>query len=144
MDNDAIGLALKVGTIGDEMTNSVQAINSGTSIATIKGLMAEFSIKHLPVVDDGHIVGLVSDRDLKLAQAVSSDPNFHTSATARDVLVADPYVAAPDTPLGDVLTVMLRRRIGSAIIAERGVLMGIFTRSDGCRVLVRLLRGSDR
>ena len=141
MNNDVIESTLKVGTVGEEMTDSVQAINSATSIATIKGLMAEFATNHLPVVDDGHIVGLVTDRDLKLAQAVSSDPNFHNSATARDVLVA-PYVTAPDTPLDDVLTVMLQRRIGSAIVVEHGVLLGIFTRSDACRVLVRILRGT--
>ena len=122
--------------ISEIMISAPISIAPGESVRVAKRRMAEHSIRHLPVVDEnGTLIGILTDRDIKLRQAVSDDPAFHDTASAGAVAVADPYTVAPDTPAGKVLRVMVDRHIGSALVVEDGMLLGIFTSMDACRVL---------
>jgi len=122
--------------ISDIMTSAPISIAPGEPVRVAKRRMAEHSIKHLPVVDEnGILLGILTDRDLKMRQAVSDDPAFHDTVTAGTVAVTDPYTVAPDTPAGKVLRVMVDQHIGSALVVEDGMLLGIFTSMDACRVL---------
>jgi CBS domain-containing protein len=58
---------------------------------------------------------------------------------ARDIMVADPYVASFHTPLNEVVSQMALRRIGSAIILRRGKLAGILSALDVCRIFAEYL-----
>jgi len=127
-------------TLGEVMTVASHTIATDDSISVAKNSMAKHGIKHLPVVTDGHFVGLVTDRDIKLAQAVAADKTFHDTAKVRDVLIPNPYTAPRATALDQVLMTMVDRGIGSVIVVEDGRLLGIFTRSDACRLLRELLR----
>jgi CBS domain-containing protein len=67
----------------------------------------------------------------------------------RDVCVEDPYIAPASTPVAVVADTMAKRHIGSAVITKKESLVGIFTSTDACRALARLLasqppRGSPR
>ncbi len=126
--------------ISEIMTPNPIWIDGGLPIRLAKRTMSEKGIKHLPVLDEKKaVVGILSDRDIKLQQAVSDDPNFHENALVSDVCVKFPFCAPPDTPAYKVLKHMHRKRIGSVIIAKGGNLFGIFTSMDACRVLAELL-----
>ena len=130
----------QIPTLGEVMTVASHTIGLDDSIRVAKSNMAKHGIKHLPVITDGHFTGVVTDRDIKLAQAVSLDKNFHNTAKVRDALTPDPYAVPRSTPLDQALTTMVDRGIGSVIVVEDGKPLGIFTRTDACRFLKKLLR----
>jgi len=122
------------------MTSAPVSITVDDSVRHAKSLMAELQIKHLPVLDaENSVVGIVTDRDIKMHQAVSRDPTFHETAVVASVLRANPYSVPPDTPPGKVLRHMVDNHFGSALVVEDGKLVGIFTSMDACRVLAEYL-----
>lgn len=90
--------------------------------------MREFHIRHLPVQRRSKLVGILSDRDVRLALAVH--------AAAKDLQVGDvmteaPYSVSPECSLEQVTTEMGKHRYGCAIVEnEKGQAIGIFTAVD--------------
>lgn len=126
--------------ISEIMTRNPITVTTDDLVRNAKRVMAEHAIKHLPVVgEDGSVLGIVTDRDIKLQQAISEDPGFHTTAPVLAVALKDPYCVAPDTPARQVVRYLADNRIGSALIVDDGMLIGIFTSTDACRVLAELL-----
>jgi acetoin utilization protein AcuB len=107
-------------------------IDRGESIATARDVMARHSIRHLPVMDGGRLVGVVTDRDIKLIL----DPGLGAppeGKTVGDVCVSRVYVVDLMEPLDRVLLHMAEYHIGSALVMKDGRLVGIFTVTDACR-----------
>jgi acetoin utilization protein AcuB len=97
--------------------------------------MEERKIRHLPVMDGGKVIGIVTDRDLR--QYFKRDGDLRVEK----IMTMTPYCVRIGTPLEDVLTTMDEQKIGSAIVvtAADGIL-GIFTTTDAVRLLRRLLK----
>jgi acetoin utilization protein AcuB len=129
-------------TVQRYMTVAPAVIGSERSLADAERLMRERGIRHLPVVDGGHLVGMVSQRDLYLVGTLRSvDPAF---ASVREAMTAEPFSVAPDAPLDEVVAVMAERRYGSAVVVDRGSVIGVFTTIDALRALSSLLRRRSR
>ncbi len=127
--------------ISDVMTLNPFNIDISERVKTAKQIISDNQINHLPVVDSQfHVAGIITDRDIKLHQAVSEDPDFHNHAKVSEVCVQFPYKVLPDTPALEVVEHMLSEHIGSALIVEKEKLVGIFTKTDACRVLAEFLR----
>ena len=119
--------------ISDIMTRNPFNINIGERVRKAKQIIIDNRINHLPVVDGQfRLAGLITDRDIKLHQAVSEDPDFHNHAKVSEVCVQFPYKVFPDTPALEVIEHMLHEHIGSAMIVENEILVGIFTKTDAC------------
>ena len=137
----------KMPPVGAAMTPFPYFVDAVDPVEKIERLMEAHGIHHIPVQQDGRVVGLVSERDLQhLVQRSIPD---HSKIPASDVLRPDPYVVEINMPLGDVVAEMAERRIGSVIVVKHGKLAGIFSISDVCRVLAKILetnfpdRGGD-
>jgi CBS domain-containing protein len=105
-------------------------------VSDAKRLCAEYQIKHLPVLDlNGVIRGILSDRDIKMHQAVSDDPDFHSKTKVSEIYIQHPYTVTENTSASEVLEHMYTKRIGSVLVSSQGKLSGIFTSMDACRVL---------
>jgi len=127
-------------SVKDMMTTSIITIKASDPAIKAKQLMAEKDIRHLPVLEDGKVVGILTDRDLKLAQAVTDDPQFDRHRTAGDICVHNAYSIGPDEPARNVLSYMATERIGSALVVdEAGAIVGIVTAVDACRTFARFL-----
>ena len=124
-------------TIQEFMTQQPQSIESRESVVTAQTLMKRFGIRHLPVTTDGIVVGILSERELNLALGMESID--HERLPVIDVCSERPYIAYPETPLREVVTVMAREHLGSAIIMENAKLTGIFTTVDACRALAEIV-----
>ena len=119
-------------TIGDVMTCHLWVIGEDAPLRQARHLMVEHAIHHLPVVQHGRCVGVLTDRDVKRAL----DPDLglppEDELFVRDACVFDVYAVAPAEPLERVLREMAGRHIGSALVVEGGRLLGILTTSDAC------------
>lgn len=119
---------------------------TATESATLEQLlitMKEQGIRHLPIVRSGsgptQVVGIISDRDCKVASAFTvKEKNL---ITAKDIMVPDPVTVYCSTSLEDVAYQMSSRKIGSVIVLdEQDRLMGIFTATDALNALIEISR----
>ena len=103
-------------------------------------VMDQHRIRHLPVIKEGEIFGILSDRDCKLALYVAERFDITEPLMIGEVCSQNPYIVAPKTKLEDVTLAMYERRISSALVAEDGAMLGIFTSMDACRWIGTWLR----
>lgn len=112
-------------TAADVMTRRVVTVEPTASIRQAAHLMASRHLKRLPVVDHGHLVGIVSRADLlrSLVPHTADGAAGRRSATpagARvgDVLIRDVPLVRQDAPLPDVLDVVIATRLGRAVVVD--------------------------
>ena len=99
-------------------------------------MMRSHRIRHLPVQHAGQLVGILTDRDVKLATSFASPENFKVE----DVMTPDPYTIGPKAALDQVVLEMAEHKYGCAVIQQdNGKVVGIFTATDGLRVLGEVL-----
>lgn len=134
-------------TVQEYMSLAPVVVGSGRTLAEAHRLMRERNIRHLPVVDGGRLVGVVSQRDLYLLETLKGvDPGTETVGEA---MAPEPYAVPPDAPLDEVAAEMADRKYGSAVVVDRGSVIGLFTTVDALRALATLAggrrgRGADR
>jgi acetoin utilization protein AcuB len=105
-----------------------------------RDLMRRHKVRHLPVKENGKLVSVVTDRDLKFALDPELGLPPRESLRVREVCVYTAYIVDIETRLEVVLETMAERRIGSALVTKDDNLVGIFTTPDVCRALARLIR----
>ncbi len=113
-------------------------VSSDRTLADAHRLMRERRIRHLPVVDHGRLVGIVSQRDLYLLETLKGvDPGTEIVGEA---MVRDPYAVPPDAPLEEVAEAMADGKFGCAVVVDRGSVIGLFTTVDALRALASVVR----
>lgn len=133
-----LGEKLKDLTVEEYTTPSPVTVGPGSSMAEVSRIMDENGIRHLPVLEDSKVVGIISDRDLRLAMSLSG----FDAVTAEKIMTPEPYVVSPETPLEEVAFTMSKNKFGSAIVqGNEGESLGIFTSTDALNALIELLRG---
>lgn len=127
-------------TVGDCMSENPVTIPADLSLGDAAARMFDHGIRHLPVIDQGHVVGIVSERDLALVTGIPGVDKERVEVT--EAMSPHPYIVAPSTPLEQVIAVMHERKLGTAVVMEDGEMRGIFSVVDALEVLLRMLRGS--
>ena len=127
-------------TVGDVMTTLPRTIAAHQPIATARRLMKELGIRHLAVTSaDGKLVGVVSERDLRVAQAIAGTGPYRI--VVGDIMNAKVYAVSPSIPVNQVARTMATRKQGSAVVVDGGHILGIFTTTDALGVLADALEG---
>ncbi len=121
------------------MTLQPWTIRKGATMAQAHELMREHAVRHLPVLEAGALVGVVTERDLALIETLpGGDPRV---MTVEDAMVSDVYAVGPDDPVDRVVEHMADHKHGSAVVVDRrGAVQGIFTTIDALQVLADVLR----
>jgi CBS domain-containing protein len=129
----------KIPHAGSVMTPFPYFVDSDEEVAEVERLMRKHHIRHIPVQQDGRVVGIVSERDLfHLGDRFL--PNMDKAPIrAREIMVDDPYIVAFETPLNEIALEMAKRHIGSAIVLHHEKLAGILSATDICRILAEIL-----
>lgn len=122
------------------MTPFPYSIDIDAPLSQARVFMQRRRIRHLPVTSQGAIVGMLTDRDIKLVLGPDFAYPPEKELKVSDVCVKDPYIVPASTPVAAVADEMAERHIGSAIITKNGKLVGVFTSTDACRVLAQLLK----
>lgn len=106
------------------------------NLREVEKKMRQEGIRHVPVLNEGEVVGILSQRDLYIVRAVRSD-----QVLVKECMVTKPYAISKDDLLQDVVFQMSDRKIGSAIVLDsRRNLFGIFTTTDALNALVEIMR----
>jgi len=140
---EAVGLTGGVTVrVRDWMKHPVHTVKPRDSIAHARALLEEHRINQLPVIVNGNVVGIVTDRDLRDAfPSVFDAPGFTggpprkpgrdpDEVRVEEVMSAKVVTTGPDQPLEDAALLMRGERIGAIPVVEREKLVGIVTRSD--------------
>jgi len=133
--------------VKDIMTHKVYSVRTVDPIEAAAQLLADRRITAAPVFDEaGELVGMVSEGDL-LWHRVPSDPTAHLRPapgvdgdrprTVADVMSGSPLTTWPDADLADVAQTMLEREVRSLPVLENDVLVGIISRRDILRTVIR-------
>lgn len=119
------------------MTTQPFTVEASATLKDAEDLMAKHQIRHLPVVKGQKVVGIVSDRDIKLACGIEGVDS--AKLLVIDISSEKPYIVEPDAPLSQVADTMASKHYGSAIVMQNQKLVGIFTTVDACRALTQVI-----
>ncbi len=108
------------------------------------------AIRHLPVVQNGLLVGLLTDRDIQRCAPSRLIPiseegynQVFEGTTVERVMTREPLSVAPDMPLSAAIALMQQSRFGCLPVVQDATVVGILTRSDLVDALNRILSGQD-
>lgn len=125
-------------TIRHFMTASPETIQADLTLAQARDRMYGLDARHLPVVENNQLVGILSDRDISLADAVQGDLE---RLLVRQAMTAQPFTCGPEAHLHAVAAEMAAHKYGSAVIVDRehpGHVLGLFTTTDALRALAHI------
>jgi len=104
-------------------------------------LMRAHDFRHVPVTSQGELIGVLTDRDIRLMVVPDAAPPQAHALRVRDGHIEPPCVIAASTPIAKVARLMAERHISSAIVTKHEKLVGIFTVTDACRALAEVIEG---
>ncbi len=127
--------------VRDAMTRDVVTVGPEESAARAWGLCRERNIRHLPVVEGGRLVGIVSDRDLRdlsPPRATTDEENTLGWVQIRDMMSTGVVTAHPLDTIEHAAKVIYENRFNCLPVIADDELVGIITSSDLVRTLVEL------
>jgi acetoin utilization protein AcuB len=136
-------------TCASWMTSHLHTIKPHDSVTRARALIEEHRINQLPVVKDGLLVGIVTDRDLRdavstvttsayLAGTVEPVPHAADEIPVEMVMTENVITLAPHSSIITAADLMRRQRIGSVPIVDGQSLVGLVARSDILQAFVSL------
>lgn len=122
--------------IADVMTATPHTVGRDQKLAVAYDLMQKHGLRHLPVLEAGQLVGVVSHRDLLFLETMRGiDRRTEHVSEAMSVEV---FTATPCARLTDVARTMAEHRYGCAVVVDGVDVIGIFTATDALALLARL------
>jgi acetoin utilization protein AcuB len=136
--------------IQDVMRSDVIVIPPSARLAEILAILQQRGVRHVPVVKDGVLIGIVSDRDVKgaMLSAAASRPQDVAGAlcrqlTAADVMTSPVISIAPMCAVEEAARLMVTKRISALPVTDDGRLVGIVTETDVLDMLVRAMGAAE-
>jgi CBS domain-containing protein len=115
-------------TVADVMTPGVESTTSSQALRDAARAMREGDFGSLPVVDDGRLVGVLTDRDIVVrGVAEGLDPAV---CRVGDVASRDPVTVAPDQDLDEAMELMAHHRVRRLPVVSDGRLVGVISQAD--------------
>ena len=132
--------------VEDVMSRSVVTLTPRQTLRDAIDLLQSHHIRHLPVVDDSKVVGIVTDRDVKRAtpsvlSGVDRDEYDYTLATTKvaQFMTREPLTVTPKSGLKAAVEIFIGRKVGALPVVEDGHLVGILSDSDILRAVHEML-----
>ena len=131
--------------VGDVLSVSPMTIPPSMSVHAAQALMQQRKIRHLPVLQDGRLVGIISDRDIRLvlpspatSLTVWEIRHLFDTLTVGEVMTYFVMTTPPDCPVTEAVGRMLKHKGGALPVVEDRQVIGILTRTDILRAFRRL------
>lgn len=114
-------------TVANIMVKPVVTATPNTSVGDARRLLEKSRVRHLPVLEGGLLVGIVSDRDLRSART--------DTVPIREIMTRTVFVLSPDTSVRQAARLFRERRFGAMPVLDGRELVGIVSVVDVLRVL---------
>lgn len=124
--------------VRDIMSTPALAVGPETTLADAYRTMQEKGVRHLVIGDDERLLGVVTDRDLRLATSALAPSPFPPGSRVSEVMCREPLTSDAGEPIEDAARRMRERKIGCLPVLEEGRLVGIVTGVDLLDALLRL------
>jgi CBS domain-containing protein len=119
-------------SIKEVMTRDVRACEPNATVAEAAKVMAQEDVGPVPIVEDGRLVGIVTDRDIVVrVVAEGRDPN---ATTVREIASTELVTVSPDDALDDALNRLAERQVRRLPVVEGDRLVGIVAQADIARL----------
>ena len=119
-------------SITEVMTTNVRACEPNATVTDAAKLMAKEDVGPIPVVEEGRLVGLITDRDI-VVRVVANDKDPKTT-TVGQIASSDLVTVSPQENLDDALTLMAERQVRRLPVVEGDRLVGIVAQADIARI----------
>jgi acetoin utilization protein AcuB len=123
--------------VNDLMTVNPKTITPETTLQEVLSLMNTEGYRHLPVVEDGQLVGIITDRDVRLAvnspiltADLSKRRELISSLHAESCMTRDLITVKPTTSVARAAEMLSLYKIGALPVLDKGMLVGIITVTD--------------
>jgi len=142
---------LRSRAVSEIMQREVVTLDPGETLDLTHDLMSLGRVRHLPVLERGRLVGMVSQRDLleaSLSKTLEFDPGsrraFLRSVQVSEVMSSQVATVGPDTPLGEAARRLVERKIGCLVVVDgEGALLGVVTDTDLLAAAYLTAEGDD-
>jgi len=138
--------------LDDLMTKNPVTVDPDSSLDAAMRLFDRFPFRHLPVVEDEAVIGILSDRDVQLATGwLSTRERTHDAwgrtlpspKSVREIMVTPVLCANPTESPTQAASTMLKRRIGALPVVDEGLLVGIVTETDILRAFTSQVQSGE-
>jgi len=129
--------------VGKRMTRNPKTVSPDDPLSLAAGILREHRFHHLPVVEGGRLVGILSDADLRNA-SFAALPAEGVGGPAgdrpvREAMRTEVWSVTPDDSVEDALLILTREKFGALPVLSGDRLVGIITRADLLNAFVDLL-----
>jgi CBS domain-containing membrane protein len=132
-------------TVRDIMTTEVTTLGRNDSLQLAKDIMTLGRVRHFPVIDDGKVVGVVSQRDLYKASLGSvmkygekAQHAFLEGIVVKEIMSDPPITIAPHASVQEAARLMMEKKIGCLPVLEGAQLVGIVTETDMLKLVAEM------
>lgn len=127
--------------VGKRMTRDPKTVSPGDLLSRAAAILREGGFHHLPVVEGGRLVGILSDTDLRNASfgALSAEGGAAGTRKVREAMRTEVWSVTPDDSVEDALLILTREKFGALPVLSGDRLVGIITRADLLNAFVDLL-----
>ena len=130
--------------VGKRMTRNPMTISPDDPLSVAAGILRKHRFHHLPVVEGGKLVGILSDTDLRNATYTASPAGGERGVAAadrpvREAMRTEVWSVTPDDSVEDALLILTREKFGALPVLSGDHLVGIITRADLLKAFVDLL-----
>jgi CBS domain-containing protein len=124
------------------MSTDIEVVDRNDNLQTVEERMVTKQLRHLPVLEQGEVVGMVTQRDLFKA-AMSSDMGYGEKAQkaylqsvrVKEIMVYPVVTVSPDTSVAAAADILINQGIGCLPVVDATKLVGIVTKTDLLRCL---------
>lgn len=135
---------MRLELVRDWMSRDVIVVEPDTLLSEADKLMMKHTIRRLPVVENGRLVGIITYGDIRSARPSTANSvnlwemqYLMSQLVVAEVMTAGPVTVSQDATVGEAAQLMLKQRIGGLpVIDANGSLVGIMTESDIFRLVV--------
>jgi acetoin utilization protein AcuB len=124
-------------TVNDLMTSIPTSISPETPLRTVIGVMKAEGCRQLPVLDQGKLVGIITDRDIRtvmnspiILHGRWQDEALLDKVTAENCMTPDPVTVTPDTPAYRAAEMLSTYKFGALPVVDGDSVVGIITVTD--------------
>ena len=140
MENDSFLKRVQDLEVEEFTTPCALSVSPETSLEEAEKFMEKEEIRHLPVLHEKRVAGVISARDIAVAKSAAKAA-YGRNLLVKDYMSKNPYCVSPSAKLSEVALQMSANKYGSAVIIGEDGEIGIFTCIDALNALVEIARG---